>query len=211
MKDVYLLSGLGADRRVFAHIDLTGYRVNHVEWIEPFLRETIAGYAERLLSQITASKPILIGVSFGGIMSIEIGKLIETEKMILISSAKTESDIPLYYKMVGRLGLYKLMPASLLMNVSEITYWFFGVKTETEKKLLKQIITETDAKFLKWAIDKVINWKNRIRLENVILIHGTADKILPMKKADYKIQEGGHLMIVSNATELTTLIRKLLS
>ena len=68
MNTVYLLSGLGADKRVFEFLDLSDFKVNHIDWIEPIDNETIESYAQRLLIQITTDRPIIIGVSFGGII-----------------------------------------------------------------------------------------------------------------------------------------------
>src|SRR5688572_20594857 len=98
MAEVYLLSGLGADKRVFDWLDFSGNNVTHVIWLEPVSNESLEQYARRLLNQITATQPVLVGVSFGGIMAIEIAKLIETKKIVLISSARTRSDLPFYYK-----------------------------------------------------------------------------------------------------------------
>jgi len=209
MKEIYLLSGLGADKRVFEYLDLPDFKVNHVDWIEPTDNETIESYAQRLLKQITTDRPIIIGVSFGGIMTIEIAKLIETEKLILISSAKTKKDIPIYYRLVGQLGLNKIIPTWILKNANPLTYWFFGTKTKKQKDLLKEILKETGDKFLKWAIDKIVNWENVTELKNVKTIHGTADKILPFKTADFKIINGGHLMIVDKADELNGVLKNL--
>ena len=39
--------------------------------------------------QITTEKPIILGVSFGGMLAIEIAKAIDCEQVILVSSAKT--------------------------------------------------------------------------------------------------------------------------
>jgi hypothetical protein len=130
MKEIYLLSGLGADKRVFEFLDFSDFKINHVEWIVPTDRETIQSYAQRLLKQIPTSRPIIIGVSFGGIMAVEIGKLIDAEKIILISSVRTRNDVPIYFRFIGRLGLNKIIPISLLKSVSALTYWFFGAKTE---------------------------------------------------------------------------------
>lgn len=208
MKEIFLLSGLGADKRVFEFLDLSDFKVNHVDWIEPTDNETIQSYAQRLLKQITTDRPIIIGVSFGGIMTIEIGKLIQTDKLILISSAKTKNDIPIYYRVIGHLGLNKLIPTWVLKSVNPLTYWFFGTKTKKQKDLLKTILKETNNKFLKWAIDKIVNWDNWTELKNVTTIHGTADRILPLKTADFKIINGGHLMIFDKADQLNGVLTK---
>ena len=85
MREIYLLSGLGADERVFDFLDLSQYKVNYIRWIIPLKNELITDYASRLCTQIHSARPLLIGVSFGGMIAIEIGKLIPTEKIILIS------------------------------------------------------------------------------------------------------------------------------
>jgi len=209
MQEIYLLSGLGGDKRVFEFLDLSNFKVNHVDWIEPTDNETIQSYAQRLLQQITTDRPIIIGVSFGGIMTIEIAKLIETEKLILISAAKTKDDIPVFYRLIGQLGLHKIIPTWMLKNINPLTYWLFGTKTKKQKDLLKEILNDTEDKFLKWAIDKIVNWENVTELKNVKTIHGTADKILPFKKADFKIINGGHLMIIDKADELNGVLKNL--
>lgn len=210
-EEIYLLSGLGADRRVFDFIDLSEFKPHHIEWIEPFPKESIEDYARRLTKQISATNPVLIGVSFGGMMAVEIGKLITTEKIVLISSAKTSEDIPFLYKTIGLSRLHRLTPATLLKKVNVFTTWFFGVTNQGEKILLNEIINATDVKFLRWAIDQILNWKNKVELTNVISIHGTQDRLLPPRKPEVLIQGGGHLMIVSRAKEVGRKVREILS
>ena len=127
----------------------------------------------------------------------------------MISSAKTKNDIPIYYRLAGQLGLNKIIPTWILKSVNPLTYWFFGTTTKKQKDLLKEILKETGDKFLKWAIDKIVNWENVTELKNVKTIHGTADKILPFKTADFKIINGGHLMIIDKADELNGILKKL--
>src|SRR6478609_5267876 len=111
---VYIVSGLGADERVFQYLDLSGYDIKHIQWIIPVKNESLQEYARRLSAQIKHEKPILIGMSFGAIMAVEIGKFIKTEKIILLSSVKTKNELPAYLKLIGKLRLHKLSPASLL-------------------------------------------------------------------------------------------------
>ncbi|HNC31654.1 MAG TPA: alpha/beta hydrolase, partial [Cyclobacteriaceae bacterium] len=89
MKEVYLIPGLGADRRVFQYLNLAEHSISHISWIEPLPNESIEQYAGRLTEQIKSPDPILVGVSFGGMIAVEIAKQIKTNKIILISSART--------------------------------------------------------------------------------------------------------------------------
>jgi esterase/lipase len=208
MKEIYLISGLGADKRVFDFLDLSDFKVNYINWIDPGNNESIEDYAFRISKQINSVNPVLIGVSFGGMIAIEIGKNIEVDKIVLISSAQSKQDIPFVYRFIGQLKLNKLIPTSLLQNVNFLTYWFFGVKNQTEKALLKSIIRDTDANFLRWAIDKIVNWNNVSEVHNIITIHGVSDRILPIQKPDYEIAEGGHLMIINKAREVSRILKK---
>lgn len=212
MKHLYLFSGLGADERVFDDLDFSEYGSTFIQWIQPFKNESIEDYAKRILVQIKTPNPILIGLSFGGMMAIEVAKLIKTEKVILIASAKTKFEIPLYYRLIGKTNIHRIVPASLLKQANFISNWFFGTENSKDKVLLANILRDTDPIFLKWAMDKIVNWQNVEIPQNVKHIHGTADRILPLKfvSAGVIIKGGGHLMTVNKAIELDFEIKKLL-
>ncbi len=211
MKDLFLLSGLGADKRVFDFLDFGGHKIHHIVWINPLKNEPIQEYATRLCKQIHLANPILIGVSFGGMIAMEIGKIIQTEKIILISSARTKKDIPLSFKLAGKLKLHHTIPPSFVANNNPVTNWLFGAKTTSEKELLSSILKDTDIQFSNWAIDKIVKWDNVDSLQNVTQIHGTNDRILPFKEAKFAIKGGEHLMIVNRADEVSRAIKDALN
>lgn len=209
-KVLYIFSGLGADERVFKRLDFSGYTTNYIKWITPIKDECIENYAKRLLEQITTNQPILIGLSFGGMMVIEVAKLIDTEKVILLASAKTKNEIPFYYRFAGLLNLHKLLPVRLLKSSNFITYWFFGTNSKFDKELLKQILIDTDPMFLVWAIDKVVRWENKSSTKNSYHIHGSNDRILPFRyvKSNSVIKNGGHLMTLDKADKINQILQE---
>src|SRR5688572_29336522 len=207
MKKLFLLSGLGADKRVFDFLDLSAYKLHHIVWIKPVAGESMADYAKRLLPQIANDRPVLLGVSFGGMIALEIAKLISVEKVILISSAKSSDAIPAYFKWMAKLRIQKLMPRGALKQPNEILYWLFGVSSEEHKALLSAIMADTDEVFLTWAIETITAWKNDIVAGSVIQIHGTSDRILNLQTADYIVKGGGHLMVVTRAKEITAILK----
>jgi len=209
-KHIYLISGLGADERVFQNLDLEGFDVTFLKWIVPNPDETIENYATRLLEKITHKKPILIGLSFGGIMAVEIAKQIETEKVILVSSAKNKNEIPLLYRRSGALGLHKFISLQSLKKTGSFTYRQLGVSSVTDKKIMTAMFSDTNSVFFKWAIDKIVKWENITEVQNIFHIHGSSDKILPYKyvKCDVTIDGGEHLMILTRAQEVGAEIRK---
>ncbi|MBX2901020.1 MAG: alpha/beta hydrolase [Cyclobacteriaceae bacterium] len=210
-KVIYLLSGLGADKRVFEFLDLSAFTVSHIDWTNPGENESLEAYARRLCAQIKTNKPTLIGVSFGGMVAIEIAKHIPCEKVILISSAATKSEIPFYFRVAGKMRLHKLVPIQILKQVNSFTQWIFGMERAEEQALLKEIIQQTDIRFLRWAIDKIVSWRNLNTPPHVVKIHGTMDRILPATKADYQIEGGGRFMIGSKAAGLSVILHKQLA
>ncbi len=207
-KNLYILGGLGGDERVFRRLDFSGYSTLFIRWEIPDTNETIEQYATRLLKQIPTSKPILIGLSFGGLIAVEIAKQIETEKVILIASAKTKNEIPFYYRIAGKLGLHNLLPTLLFMQSNFFKYWLFGTTAAIDKKLLKQIFADTDPRFFKWAISKVVGWKNQTLHKNCYHIHGTKDRILPCRyvNCNQELSDGGHLLTLNNFVELNKIL-----
>jgi pimeloyl-ACP methyl ester carboxylesterase len=210
MKELFLLSGLGADKRVFNFLDLTGYNLHHVVWIKPSAGESLADYAKKLLPQITKEKPILMGVSFGGMIALEIAKLIEVEKIILISSAKTSAAIPTYFKIMANLKLQKLMPRSAIKKPNDMLFWLFGIDTDEHRNLLTSIMEETDEIFFSWAIETIPRWKHDGVIDRVIQIHGTKDRVLRFQTADFSIKGGGHFMVVSHAKEISNIVKNVI-
>lgn len=210
---IYLISGLGADERVFRNLDLGDWIVRHITWLPPVENEKIEDYALRLTAQIDTPRPVILGVSFGGMIAAEIAKYIDYEQVILISSVQTYREIPFYYRLAGRFYLHFLAPTWMLKQSNFITYWFFGMKTRHEKQMLRNILRDTDRRFLKWAVNQIVTWKNRQRPERVTHIHGTNDHILPISnriRVDYKIEGGGHLMVFSRATEINEILKRML-
>lgn len=211
-KDLYIFTGLGGDERIFQHLDFSGFSVTFIKWIVPYKDQNIQDYASQLLHQIKSERPILIGLSFGGLMAVEIAKQIKTEKVILIASAKTRSEIPFYYRLAGWIGVHKWIPVQIYKQPHLLHRWVFRAKLTPERKLVQQILQETNPIFLKWAIDKIVTWENQTIVENIFHIHGSHDKLLPKRfiKSNVTIQNGGHLITLSKADDLNRILRNAL-
>lgn len=212
LNNIYCVSGLGADFRVFQKLKFQGYQPVHICWEEPGTAENISDYAKRLTQQITSNKPILIGLSFGGIIAVEIAKQIATEKVILISSTKNRQEVPTYFQILRWFPIHRFLPARFLLWLGQwFATWFFGLETKEEIQLLKAILYDTNAQFMKWAIDQVITWKNELILGNVFHIHGESDRIFPFRfvHEDFSVTKGGHFMIMNKADYISSLIQKI--
>lgn len=212
MKTVYYISGLGAHERVFAYLNLSGVNEKYIKWEKPQEKEKLRDYCKRLTSQINFSEEIiLIGVSFGGIVAQEIAKIVNVEKVIILSSVKSVKEFDWQLTLVRRLKLYKITPPSFLKWSNLLTGdYYFGTKTKAESDLLKMIIQDTDKLFMKWAIEEIMKWDNDSICQNLTHIHGDKDRVFPIKriKNAIRIKEGGHFMIVNQAKKISEIIDK---
>ena len=207
---LYCLSGLGADERVFQHLNLSMFEVIHVQWIDFIPNESLVSYAHRLGEIIDDSVPFaLMGLSFGGMLAIEIAKQKTPKQLFLISTMAHVSEKPLRMKVFGKMGAYNFIPASYFNKPSKIAYRLFGAKAPSEKKLLDEILADNAPKFIKWALNAISNWNNTERVK-AIRIHGTKDKLFPFHqlKIEHFIQGGGHLMVISHAAEINEILQK---
>jgi pimeloyl-ACP methyl ester carboxylesterase len=212
MTTLYCISGIGADERVFHRLNIPGVVLQHIKWIPPEKNDTISSYATKLLPQIKEPNPLLLGVSFGGMVAVEMSKLIPTRNIILVSSSKTLYEIPFYYRWYGRMGLYRLLSPQVLKLHNRLSNVVFSIKSKEEKLLLKTIMKDTDPAFLKWAVKAICTWRNEVAPNNTVHIHGTADKMLPARyvQPTQWIEKAGHFMIHSQAAEISRFIADML-
>jgi pimeloyl-ACP methyl ester carboxylesterase len=157
---------------------------------------------------ITEPEPIIIGLSFGGMLAVELTKLIKVKKLILISSVKTRNEEPWWMRTSGRLKLHQLIKPQTHPLLYPIENYFLGTHTKPEKKLANHFRETVNKEYLKWAIHQIVNWSNVTIPPNCLHIHGNADKLFPIRyvKADYVIDKGSHFMVFNKADEIGRII-----
>jgi len=212
MKTIYCISGLGADERAFSKLKINGYTLKVIPWILPHKKETIAHYASRMRAGINEDNPVLMGLSFGGMLCTEIAKQIKVDKIIIISSIKLANELPLWMKTVAFFKLNKILPLRSTPLTQPIQNMMLGVQTAEEKSLVAGLRKEADLAYVEWAVHQAINWKNDWHHPRIYHIHGDKDHMFPIKhvKADYTIKNAGHFMIMNRADEVSACINDIL-
>lgn len=204
---------MGADTRIYNKIDLGDNEVTPVDWIEPNDADTLATYAQKLIHHYHIEKnSIVIGNSLGGMIAVEMAKIIPLQKVILISSIKTIDEAPGYFKVFKRLPLYKILPDSILTPVGVFMEYVFGKMNVEDIWLFKDMLKNTSPRFLRWAMKAALHWDNRVVPYNIYHITGDKDNVFNHKKIkDATIVKGGtHIMIFDKAKEINKLIKVIL-
>ena len=213
MNHIYCISAFGADDKVFSKFELNGHEIHFIKWNIPGRKETISSYAKKLSEQILHRNPILLGLSFGGMMCIEIARIIPVQMIILISSIKSYREMPYWMRLSGKLKLDKILPLRSFKLIEPLENYNLGLESAAEKEMVTTYRRNIDRQYNNWAINQILNWKNDWKPENLFHIHGENDRIFPIKKikADHVIPNAGHFMIMNRAVEVNEHIRLVLS
>lgn len=208
MKNIYCISGLGADERVFMKLRLNGVKMVHLPWPEYDEHDELPCYAQKVAALIQEENPLIMGVSLGGMIGVEIAKMMPVKKLFLVSTAKTKSELPPYDGMFGKLIRSKVLPPYLYKWPNIFLVNRFGAETDEDGAILAAILSDSDGRFMKWAMRAVVLWNNETMVEPVVHIHGRKDRmLLPANvHADYWIDDGGHMMVYNRAGQVSEIL-----
>jgi pimeloyl-ACP methyl ester carboxylesterase len=210
---VYFISGLGADERAFQFLDLSFCNPVFIQWIEPLKGEDISAYAVRMRQQIKDEEPVIVGLSFGGIVATEIAKQFPVKKIILLSSAKLQKEIPFYMRWLRYFPIHRLTPVDFIRRANHNVYRIMGIEKRSDKLLFEEMFYKSSGSFILWAINQIINWRNNEVSKNMVHIHGKADILLPHRyvHADYTVDKGEHLMVMTKGEIISELLQQVIT
>ncbi len=134
---LFCIPGFGVDDKIFGNLKLNAEPV-FINWLNPLGHESISNYATRMATAIDEDHPILLGISFGGMIALEIAKQRPVKQIILISSVKSRNELPGRLKLIGQLRLNRLFPVRKVPqndHFYEVANRRLGATTAEEKKL----------------------------------------------------------------------------
>lgn len=211
---VYFMPGLAASTAIFERIRLSDadFEMVFLVWEIPFEKESLKEYAKRMTEKIKHENPVLIGVSFGGILVQEMKQFLNPKKVVIISSVKSNVELPRKMKIARTTKAYKLIPTKLFENVENLAKYAFGDYVKNRIKLYEKFLSMRDKNYLDWSIEQIINW-NRVEADKEIIhIHGDADEVFPIKyiKNPIVVKGGTHIMIINKYKWLNENLPKIL-
>src|SRR5690606_19971625 len=123
----------------------------------------------------------------------------------LFRSVKTQSELPRRMKIASITKAYKLIPTRLVLSVEDLTKFSIGPKTKKRLSLYKEYLHVRDKQYLDWALEKMVTWDQKEKIDNIVHIHGENDSVFPMKyiKDCTVIKGGTHIMILNKGREIS--------
>lgn len=209
------MPGLAASPTIFERIQLPDdlFEMHLLEWEIPLEQESLQAYAQRIAKKITHENPVLIGVSFGGVLVQEMKAFLQPKKVIIISSVKANTEFPRRFKIAKTTKAYKLIPTQLFENIESLMKFSFGSSIIKQRLVLyEKFLAVRNKHYLDWSIEQIINWERKDIDPEIIHIHGDADEVFPPKyiKEFISVKGGTHIMILTKYKWLNENLPKII-
>ena len=210
---IFLVPGLGYDHRIFDRLTISVGQAVPIAWIDPIRGEKIADYAARLFASLPPEDEdvVLIGHSFGGVVSQEIATQRRISKVILISSIQERKEMSRSMRWVKPLGLYRLFTRGICLRT--VKYWgaAHGFPTKEDQELFKSMVGKCSNRYLQWALRTLSGWHAPVVpvRTKVFRIHGGKDKTFPAKyinPVDALVEFGNHILLYDQAERVSELL-----
>ena len=209
----FLISGIGADQRMFDFLQLPAtFTTEYIHWETPLENETVSDYACRLFAEKSTTVPfIIIGISFGGIIAVEIAKKFDPAFTVIISSIPLAAQMPKFYQLAGKLGIHKLLPVQVLKWMTVVKQQM-TMKSKTNKALIRRITWDGNDQIIKWGLDAILKWSNSDLPQNLFHIHGKSDTVFPIScTSPSHFIQGGHMLTLENPSEVNSILDEILT
>ena len=171
-------------------------------------------YARILSTHIDTTEPfVLIGLSLGGMIAVEMNNYIKPEGIILISSVCNASQLPGRYRIMRYLPFHKCIGKNSMSLAAKL----FPVLSELDSSgnvLYTNMIADHDPKTMRTHIGFIAHWKQDTNCSGKIYqIHGEKDPVLPMRKiegVDHVIPGGKHKLLITHSEEISALLNMII-
>ncbi len=209
-----LLSGMGADQRVFAEQIKALPNLRVPQWLAPQAGESIARYAGRFAAHLNPGVPCFIGgASFGGFVALEMVRHLDALGCFLIGSARSPAGFPPAFRALRNMArVAGAIPFELANLLSQAALLSSGGLLNRHSAALLSQLADSDAAFLRWACRAVLEWDGPAAAGHVPLfqLHGARDLVLPAARAAGAelVPGAGHALSLSHPQAVTAFLAR---
>ncbi len=214
-KTIYCFPGQGSDKRIFDSLTIdSSFTLQIIEYGTPEKGMSMKSFAQQLSTQIdTTNSYILLGVSLGGMICVELSELLNPEKTIIISSAKNRNELPDKYKIQKEIPIYKILPKGTFLIGAKILQPIVEPDRNKNKETFKKMLSSKNKTYMKRTVQIIINWERDNNSKKVYQIHGDNDHTIPIKNIltpDYIVQNGSHMMTLTDGKNVSEVLNEIL-
>jgi pimeloyl-ACP methyl ester carboxylesterase len=210
---IILFPGLGGDEQLFAHLQFSE-QTFFVEYPVPDERMEWKEFCRLTGEKIPHSNEyVFIGVSFGGLIAQSLAKEFPVKKIILLSSLKTQEELPFRLRIFRSLPLYKWLPEKNLRQLIHKLSRSLTRKNEMEASYFLHRLQQTDIQMIRKGIEWTLCWKAIPSAIPVVQVHGNRDLLFPVQRVhpDFVVQGGQHFFMMTHYETLNKILDDILN
>lgn len=195
---IYLLPGMGATSAMYEGPWRELEDSLAINWPEYRGEKTIEELSQRMIMEHKiCSDDILIGSSLGGIVALEIHRVVAVRRVILVGSAISRDEInPL---LIALAPLAKITPIRLIQTL-----------VGKGPTLASAMLADADGAFIKAMCNAIAKWEGYTGTTKTITrIHGEKDTVIPCPQNAHIIPDGGHLIAITHAKAIICIVQNI--
>lgn len=215
-----LFPGLGGSHLLFDHQATTIKDIECRELEAAREGETLSHYAQRIAKTFDQSAPFAIGgMSFGGMLSLELARFLPTKAVFLIASTRTDRGIRKSFQALEYAS--RIVPDSVLRwSIQNIAKNFFERREMLAREDRDRLITmanEFDVELFRPLCEMAAHWQfdsrelSQIKCP-IFQIHGDRDPVIPFVDQDQKncevVRGGTHLITYTHRDHVNEWIQR---
>ncbi len=206
-----LLTGIGADHRLFDLQRVVLPRIETPGWLPPTDGESLVSYGRRMAETIDTSEPFhLGGASFGGTVALEMARHLPTKSVCLIGSCRSGRAVARHLRAFERLS--RSLPDAVIgagRRLAPLALRLSGEFDEEQRRLVFDMFHRVPTPFIRWASRAMMGWSYDETLDVPIRhIHGTRDRLIPARNVapDHLVPGAGHLLSLTHAPAVNAFL-----
>ncbi len=207
MKRIYLIPAPDMDERAIEAVRIPECEIIRIKLPPLSIGTNLYDYIEGLKCQIRHEDPILLGFCYGGVLSIEIAKNFDIEKVVIVSGIKDNSDIVTSRKILAYAFFY--LPETIQQFFGEGVALLVNRLMRLEIKIPRIWLKSSQNKFI---IKHALTMTSQGVRCPVFRIHGRNDWVAPLRNfmGVTVIDDAGHFMFINRRKEVLQAIAKVL-
>lgn len=211
----YFIGGIASDERIFRYQLSAIENSVYLPFPKHDKQDTMHTYVQKFIPLIDTSLPFnLVGMSMGGIMTMElINHYIQPQKVVLISSIKSRTEMPFILKQMKYSNMHKLLPGRGFIGAIQFGSLFKReiLKEPSQRKMAISMAKNNEPSFLYWCVNAIVKWNGSDDYrKDVVHIHGTKDEMFPIRniKNAIVIKDGSHQMMLNKYKEVNGILKQ---
>lgn len=204
----YLIPGMGANRRLYENYHLPG-KIHVLEWEYAKGAQTLGDYARYIAPKINTKNNVLVGSSMGGMLAVELSRIIQPLLTVLISAPIGRQQFPRSLKALDTMGIHRALTPNALFKLTKLCDTFMGFKTKEQRTMFYEMMQSNGPEFLHYSVNAVLGWKNVTPPDgSYIQVLGDKDQLFDATKIPGAIvlKGSGHFSTYEKSEEICSVI-----